>query len=313
MAAALRLLAGEPARPRRLQRLHARPADPLVPAGQRRPLPDRPLPRHRRARHLRRRLQHHAGARRASSAARCSGSSRPRSRASRTSRSGSPPRGRASRALLAVVSRAGARRARSSWRPDFVPLVLGDQWTEAVPVIQILAWVGIVQALQALNMDILMARGRSRTMFRFAIVADHVPPGRLRRRPPVGRHRRRRRLRGLDHAGRAGPDGAGRARASASRRWSSCAPSRASSRPRSACAWPSSRSGWRSSTPASRPLPARALHRSPGAVVYGALCLWRVPEVAAEVRDAAATVARGAPRRSWRRPPRADVALECAA
>jgi len=55
--------------------------------------------------------------------------------------------------------------------PDFVPLVLGNQWTEAVPVIQILAWVGIVQALQAINMDILLARGRSKTMFRFAIVA----------------------------------------------------------------------------------------------------------------------------------------------
>jgi O-antigen/teichoic acid export membrane protein len=55
--------------------------------------------------------------------------------------------------------------------PDFVPLVLGDHWTEAVPVIQILAWVGIIQALQAINMDILLARGRSRTMFRFALVA----------------------------------------------------------------------------------------------------------------------------------------------
>jgi O-antigen/teichoic acid export membrane protein len=55
--------------------------------------------------------------------------------------------------------------------PDFVPLVLGDQWTNAVPVIQILAWVGIVQALQAINMDILLARGRSKTMFRFAVVA----------------------------------------------------------------------------------------------------------------------------------------------
>jgi O-antigen/teichoic acid export membrane protein len=55
--------------------------------------------------------------------------------------------------------------------PDFVPLVLGTQWTSAVPVIQILAWVGIVQALQAINMDILLARGRSKTMFRFAIVA----------------------------------------------------------------------------------------------------------------------------------------------
>lgn len=54
--------------------------------------------------------------------------------------------------------------------PDFVPLVLGDQWTPAVPVVQVLAWVGLVQALQAINMDILLARGESRTMFRFALV-----------------------------------------------------------------------------------------------------------------------------------------------
>ena len=54
--------------------------------------------------------------------------------------------------------------------PDFVPLVLGAHWEKAVPVVQILAWVGIVQAVQVINMDILLARGRSRTMFRFAIV-----------------------------------------------------------------------------------------------------------------------------------------------
>ena len=54
--------------------------------------------------------------------------------------------------------------------PDFVPLVLGSHWEAAVPVVQILAWVGIVQAIQVINMDILLARGRSRTMFRLAIV-----------------------------------------------------------------------------------------------------------------------------------------------
>lgn len=54
--------------------------------------------------------------------------------------------------------------------PDFVPLVLGRQWEAAVPVVQILAWVGIVQAVQVINMDVLLARGRSRTMFHFAIV-----------------------------------------------------------------------------------------------------------------------------------------------
>jgi O-antigen/teichoic acid export membrane protein len=54
--------------------------------------------------------------------------------------------------------------------PDFVPLVLGSHWEKAVPVVQILAWVGIVQAIQVINMDILLARGRSRTMFRLALV-----------------------------------------------------------------------------------------------------------------------------------------------
>lgn len=54
--------------------------------------------------------------------------------------------------------------------PDFVPVVLGGQWTEAVTVVQVLAWVGIVQALQSLNNDILMARDRTRTIFRFTLV-----------------------------------------------------------------------------------------------------------------------------------------------
>jgi O-antigen/teichoic acid export membrane protein len=54
--------------------------------------------------------------------------------------------------------------------PDFVPVVLGDQWDKAIPVIQILAWVGIVQALQSLSVDVLMARDRARTIFRFSLV-----------------------------------------------------------------------------------------------------------------------------------------------
>jgi O-antigen/teichoic acid export membrane protein len=54
--------------------------------------------------------------------------------------------------------------------PDFVPVVLGSQWVEAVPVVQVLAWVGIVQALQSLNNDILMARDRTRTIFRFTLL-----------------------------------------------------------------------------------------------------------------------------------------------
>jgi O-antigen/teichoic acid export membrane protein len=54
--------------------------------------------------------------------------------------------------------------------PDFVPVVLGSQWDAAIPVIQILAWVGIIQALQGLTVDVLMARDRTRTIFRFSLV-----------------------------------------------------------------------------------------------------------------------------------------------
>jgi O-antigen/teichoic acid export membrane protein len=58
--------------------------------------------------------------------------------------------------------------------PDFVPFVLGEHWREAVPVVQILAWVGIIQAVQTLNSDILMARDRARTLFRFSIFLTAV-------------------------------------------------------------------------------------------------------------------------------------------
>src|SRR5829696_5678284 len=54
--------------------------------------------------------------------------------------------------------------------PDFVPVVLGDQWEESIPIVQALAWVGILQALQAVNVDILMARDRTATLFRYSIV-----------------------------------------------------------------------------------------------------------------------------------------------
>ena len=87
--------------------------------------------------------------------------------------------------------------------PDFVPVVLGDQWDEAVPVIQILAWVGIVQALQSLSVDVLMARGRARTIFRFSLVADHVSPRGLRDRLAMGSRGGRSLVCGVDDAHRA--------------------------------------------------------------------------------------------------------------
>ena len=54
--------------------------------------------------------------------------------------------------------------------PDFIPVVLGSKWESAVRVIQILAWVGLLQSLQRLNSSILMARDRTRTLFGYSVV-----------------------------------------------------------------------------------------------------------------------------------------------
>jgi O-antigen/teichoic acid export membrane protein len=54
--------------------------------------------------------------------------------------------------------------------PDFVRVVLGERWSTATPVLQILALVGLVQSLQALNGEILLARGRAGTLLRFTIL-----------------------------------------------------------------------------------------------------------------------------------------------
>lgn len=54
--------------------------------------------------------------------------------------------------------------------PDFVAVVLGEEWSAAIPLIQVLAWVGILQAIQTVNVDILVARGRTATMFRYSLL-----------------------------------------------------------------------------------------------------------------------------------------------
>jgi O-antigen/teichoic acid export membrane protein len=60
--------------------------------------------------------------------------------------------------------------------PDFVRVVLGESWVEAIPLIQILAWVGLLQVLQSLNTDILQARGKPGTVLRFTVffTVSHV-------------------------------------------------------------------------------------------------------------------------------------------
>ena len=44
-----------------------------------------------------------------------------------------------------------------------MPVVLGDRWTAAVPLIQMLRWVGLLQSLQTLNTEILQALDRTAT------------------------------------------------------------------------------------------------------------------------------------------------------
>ena len=54
--------------------------------------------------------------------------------------------------------------------PDFVQVVLGNRWSEATPVIQILAWVGLIQALQTLSGEVLLALNKSGTLLRFTML-----------------------------------------------------------------------------------------------------------------------------------------------
>jgi O-antigen/teichoic acid export membrane protein len=51
--------------------------------------------------------------------------------------------------------------------PDFVDVVLGSRWKEATPLIQILAWVGLIQSLQTLNGEVLLALNRAGTLLKF--------------------------------------------------------------------------------------------------------------------------------------------------
>lgn len=56
--------------------------------------------------------------------------------------------------------------------PEFVVVVLGAKWEAAVPVIQILAWAGLLQSLQRLNSSVLQACDKTGTLFRFSLVAS---------------------------------------------------------------------------------------------------------------------------------------------
>jgi O-antigen/teichoic acid export membrane protein len=53
---------------------------------------------------------------------------------------------------------------------EFVATLFGEKWAEATPVIQILAWVGLLQSLQRLNSSVLLACDRTATLLRYSIV-----------------------------------------------------------------------------------------------------------------------------------------------
>jgi O-antigen/teichoic acid export membrane protein len=54
--------------------------------------------------------------------------------------------------------------------PEFVGTLFGDRWESATPVIQILAWVGLLQSLQRLNSSVLLAADRTSTLLRYSVV-----------------------------------------------------------------------------------------------------------------------------------------------
>jgi len=53
---------------------------------------------------------------------------------------------------------------------DFVEVVLGPKWSEAAPVIQILAVVGILQSLHTLNAEVFLALGRTGTFLGYTVL-----------------------------------------------------------------------------------------------------------------------------------------------
>lgn len=75
---------------------------------------------------------------------------------------------RATRAIAAVS--APALLGMIVLAPEFVAVVLGDRWAAAAPVIRILAFVGLLQSLQTLNSNVLLALGRAGTLFRYSVV-----------------------------------------------------------------------------------------------------------------------------------------------
>ena len=58
--------------------------------------------------------------------------------------------------------------------PDFVPVVLGEKWMDAIPLLQILAWAGVVQSVCWQTSNVLLALGRGSTLFRYAAISSFL-------------------------------------------------------------------------------------------------------------------------------------------
>jgi O-antigen/teichoic acid export membrane protein len=61
--------------------------------------------------------------------------------------------------------------------PDFVPVVLGEKWVAAVPVLQFLCLAGVAQSFQTLNWSVLQAVGDSGRLARFMLFSTLVTVG----------------------------------------------------------------------------------------------------------------------------------------
>ena len=167
--------------------------------------------------------------------------------------------------------------------PDFVSVVLGDQWAAAVPLIQVLAIVGIVQSLQSISTDILQARGQANTIFRFSVLFTVTHTAGF--------------VVGLGGASWAWP----RPTPSPASWWSRSTPSsprvRSGSRPGSWCAGCGHLRGQRADDcgrcsrrlglvelGACRPGPARRLRRAGAGLCVLAASAWRAPEARSDLR-----------------------------
>jgi O-antigen/teichoic acid export membrane protein len=61
--------------------------------------------------------------------------------------------------------------------PDFVPVVFGDQWHEAIPVLQLLSLAGVAQSFQNLNWSVLQSVGRPGRLLAFMAFSTVVTVG----------------------------------------------------------------------------------------------------------------------------------------